>query len=498
MITTYAVSLSSVDRTEADRIALIDLITDWQMEAYPVDVNDDAPTTFTVRTRLASNDPVFRTTITESTAKSSHVSTTTATASLINGVLTFDFRIVTTPRTVKVAPHRMPMVPPHVIKLIRNVLKAVPTFDAERRVADDVSVITTELQGQDIGYLRFVEKRALPLVVEIADIGSNNPPLVARGVGPLVGLVHMVHITTEEALDGYLDASRQSLINPGTVVVHWADNGQEPTILRFREIPPASRGREIEHLVTSIIETAARSIAAPHVPPPPRDIDEDLYEVPSRELSDDARADADTAAHIEQLEAMVNDLQGSLTEAERIIAEQSSRIEMRDDQVNKLVLQKLALESLAGAQPQLEDVTTMAQAMDLAKSKFEFLVFHDRAMESGKKLEGPEPMSILRDLWRLNSVASRWMAGEISGTSLKAVCAEAGLNFASGISENARQKFEEDYLIDWHGEKVRAEAHIKRGKKSHLVRIHVYFDAERQQVVVAYIGRHLRDKGSKS
>ena len=498
MITTYAVSLSSVDRTENDRIALIDLITDWQMEAYPVDVDDDAPSAFSVRTRLASNDPVFRTTITESNAKSSHVSTSTATVSLINGVLTFDFRIVTTPRTVKVAPHRAPMVPAHVIKLVRNVLKAVPTFDAERRVVDEVSTIATELQGQDIGYLRFVEKRALPLVVEIADIGTNNPPFIARGLGPLVGLVHMVHITTQEALDGYLDASRQSLINPGTVIVHWADMGQEPKILRFREIPPASRGREIEQILTSVIETAARSIAAPHVPPPPRNDDEDLYEAPKRESVEESHGDADMAAHIEQLESMVNELQGSLTEAERIIAEQNSRIELRDDQVNKLVLQKLALESLTGVTPQLEDVTTMTQAMDLAKSKFEFLIFHDRAMESGKKLEGPEPMSILRDLWRLNGVASRWMAGEISGTSLKAVCAEAGLNFASGISDNARQKFEEDYLIDWHGEKVRAEAHIKRGKKAHLVRIHVYFDTERQQVVVAYIGRHLRDKGSKS
>lgn len=498
MITTYALSLNSVDRTEADRIALIDLITDWQMDAYPVDVEDDVPTGLSVRTRLASNDPVFRTTITESSAKSSHVTTTTATVSLISGVLTFDFRIVATPRTVKVAPHRTPMVPAHVIKLIRHVLHAVPTFDAERRVADEVSIASTELQGQGIGYLRFVEKRALPLIVEIADFGSNTAPFIARGLGPLVGLAHMVHITTQDALDGYLDASRQTLINPGTVVVHWADMGLEPTILRFREIPPASRGREIEQLLTAVIETAARSIAAPHVPPPPRNDDDDLIEIPTREVTEDATGDADTAAHIEQLESMINELQGSLTEAERIISEQSSRIELRDDQVNKLVLQKLALESLTGVSPQLEDVTTMSQAMDLAKSKFEFLVFHDRAMESGKKLEGPEPMSILRDLWRLNGVASRWMSGEISGTSLKAVCAEAGLNFASGISENARQKFEEDYLIDWHGEKVRAEAHIKRGKKAHLVRIHVYFDTDRQQVVVAYIGRHLRDKGSKS
>ena len=497
MITTYALSLSSVDRTEQDRITLIDLITDWQMDAYPLDDDDTNSRGVSVRTRLASNDPVFRTTITESTANSSHIITTTATVALINEVLTFDIRIVATPRTVKVAPHRPPLVPEHVVRLIRNVLTAVPTFDAERRILESVSPIDTELGGQEIAYFVFAEKRALPVVVEIADFTGKAPPLLARGTGPLAGLVHLVHITNEEALRGYQDVTGQTLIGPGMVVVHWASKA-EPTVLRSAEIPVASRPHEAMRLASLIIETAARSIAAPRVPPPPRDDDEDLYELPVRETSTESADETDVSAHIEQLESMINDLQGSLTDAERIISEQSSRLELRDDQVNKLVLQKLALESIAGVSPDLEDVTTMAQAMELAKSKFEFLVFHERAMESGKKLEGPEPMSILRDLWRLNGVARRWSAGEISGTSLKAVCAEAGLNFAAGISDNARQKFEEDYLIDWHGEKVRAEAHIKRGKKSHLVRIHVYFDAERQQVVVAYIGRHLRDKGSQS
>lgn len=497
MITTYALSLSSVDRTENDRITLIDLITDWQMASYPIDTDDDIAHGISVRTRLATNDPVFRTTITESSPQSSHVTTTTATVSLIRGVLTFDFRIVATPRTVKVAPHRSPMVPEHVVRLIRHVLQAVPTFDAERRIADAVSVIDTDLQGQEIAYFTFVEKRALPVVVEIADFSSPSQPLLARGTGPLVGLVHLVHITNEDGLRGYVDTTKQSLVKPGMVIVHWAGKA-EPTIVRTSELPIASRQHEALRLASLIIETAALSIAAPHVPPPPRDDDEDLYEPAVRETEERMQGDDDLVAHVEQLEAMVNELQGSLTEAERIIAEQTSRIELRDDQVNKLVLQKLALESITGVSPQLEDVTTMEQAMNLAQSKFEFLFFHDRAIESGKKLEGPEPMSVLRDLWRLNGVARRWSAGEISGTSLKAVCAEAGLNFASGISDNARQKFEEDYLIDWHGEKVRAEAHIKRGKKSHLVRIHLYFDADRQQVVVAYIGRHLRDKGSQS
>lgn len=497
MITTYALSLSSVDRTENDRITLIDLITDWQMDAYPLDEDDTDARGISVRTRLSSNDPVFRTTITESASHSSHITTTTATVSLLHEVLTFDIRIVATPRTVKVAPHRAPMVPEHVVRLVRSVLTAVPTFDAERRISDAVSTIDTELGGQEIAYFTFVEKRALPVVVEIADFSGHAPPLLARGTGPLVGLVHLVNITNEDALRGYQDVTGQSLIGPGMVIVHWAGKG-EPTMLRSAEMPVASRPHEAMRLASLIIETAALSIAAPRVPPPPRDDDEDLYEAPVRETTSEVSHDADIAAHIEQLESMVNELQGSLTDAERIITEQSSRLELRDDQVNKLVLQKLALESIAGVSPDLEDVATMSQAMELAKSKFEFLVFHERAMESGKKLEGPEPMSILRDLWRLNGVARRWSAGEISGTSVKAVCAEAGLNFAAGISDNARQKYEEDYLIDWHGEKVRAEAHIKRGKKSHLVRIHVYFDAERQQVVVAYIGRHLRDKGSKS
>jgi hypothetical protein len=73
-----------------------------------------------------------------------------------------------------------------------------------------------------------------------------------------------------------------------------------------------------------------------------------------------------------------------------------------------------------------------------------------------------------------------------------------GLDFVASISDTALKKYEEDYLIEWRGRAVRAEAHLRRGRKTHLVRIHVFFDDETQQVVVAYIGRHLRDKGSAS
>lgn len=496
MITTYAISLSSVDRTENDRIALIDAITDWQTDNYPLSLDVDAPG-LSVRTRLASNDPVFRTTITESNPKSTFVITTTATVSLIEGTLTFDLRVDATPRTTKVVPHLPPMSPPHVFDLVRKALILVPAYDAMRPIVDRVGVVDTEIKGQEIGHFTYVERRNLPVIVEVADFNHRSTPFLAHGLGPLVGLVHMVHITTPAALDGYLDVTGPALIGPGTVVIHWAGK-TEPKIIRTAEIAPAARRSESEHHARIIIQAAASSIAPPRIPPPPRDEEDDLIEAGEREQSFDVQGDDDLLNHVEQLEAMVNEMQGALSEAERIITEQASKLEKREGQVNQLVLRNLSLESLAGTNPEIVTVSTMAEALDLARTKFEFLVFHERALESGRKLEGPEPMAILHDLWRLNGVARRWAAGEISGSSLKMVCAEAGLNFAPAISDTAKQKYEEDYLIDWNGRTVRAEAHIKRGKRAHLVRIHVYFDESTQQVVVAYIGRHLRDKRSAS
>ena len=39
MITTFATTLSPIDSSEKERLTLIDLVTDWQMEHYPLDEN---------------------------------------------------------------------------------------------------------------------------------------------------------------------------------------------------------------------------------------------------------------------------------------------------------------------------------------------------------------------------------------------------------------------------------------------------------------------------
>ena len=101
---------------------------------------------------------------------------------------------------------------------------------------------------------------------------------------------------------------------------------------------------------------------------------------------------------------------------------------------------------------------------------------------------------MLQDLARLNDVARAWMSGDLNRTSFQLACRNVGLDYAPTISDTARQKYEEDYLISLDGRTVRAEAHLRRGRKTHLFRIHIYLDEERQRVVVAYIGKHLRGK----
>ena len=494
MITTYALSLSTVDCHEEQRIALIDVVSDWMLRHYPLDAR--GPGTSVRVTRESSDDPVFRMMITESGAASTHVETLTINVVLLSGVLTFDIRIVSTPTTSKVVPYKPKSVPPRVAQLVREVLTTVPTEDANQFITDSVHLANTELDGQNIAAFIDAPSRRLPVIVEIGDYERQSRDLFTIGAGPLVGLAHIFHISSAEALRGFESLSRYSLVGPGCVIVQWAGK-TEPEIVHIRELPSSSVSREFDRIVRLILDTAARSIASPRVPPPPR-TEYDIIDPLSRSLSDGGGFNEDQAIRIEQLEASVNELEASMADADRLMAELRDQLEKKGGQVDELILRNVSLEIQAGQTPKVLAVPSMTEALRLAKENCPFLVFHERAIESGSGLEGPEPVSVLQDLVRLNEVARAWMSGEISGTSIKLACRQMGLDFVASISDTARQKYEEDYLIEWRGRAVRAEAHLRRGRKTHLVRIHVFFDDETQQVVVAYIGRHLRDKGSAS
>ena len=150
MITTYAVSFTTVDCGEADRIALIDLVTDWQMAHHPFGGDDDSRPGSSMRVREGDDDPVFRLSVTQSSAGGTHVDTTTATVWLIDGVLGFDLRVVSSPRASKVVPYTPAVVDAHVARLVRDVLDAVPTYDADYRISPAVRTASSDLEGQEL------------------------------------------------------------------------------------------------------------------------------------------------------------------------------------------------------------------------------------------------------------------------------------------------------------------------------------------------------------
>ncbi len=493
MITTYALSLATRDCDNSHRMALIDVVDDWLVDHYPID--SYGPGT-TVRTRHSSDDPVFRLTITESAPGSTHVETLTISVVLLEDVLTFDVRIVSTPSTAKVAPYRAALLPKRVVALVRSALRVVPSEDANRYITDAATLVDTELGGQEVAAFILAPSRRHPAIVEIIDYERPTPPLVAIGAGPLIGLVHVFQITNATALKGFTELAGYSLVGPGCIIVQWAGK-TEPDITRLRELPAAYEIREQQRIIRLVIDTAARSVAAPRVPPPPRR-DFDIIDLPIRELPNEETEIEEQALHIEQLESSIDELEAALADADRLLSELRTQLERKGGQLDELILRNVSLETQAGNTAQVQAVPSMTEALRLARLHCPFLVFHDRAIESGEGLEGPEPGSVLQDLVRLNAVARAWMSGEITGTSIKLACRQMGLDFVPAISVTARQKYEEDYFIDWRGRTVRAEAHLRRGRKTHLVRIYLYFDDETQQVVVAYIGRHLRDKGSAS
>ncbi|MSZ96739.1 MAG: hypothetical protein F2579_04765, partial [Actinobacteria bacterium] len=160
MITTYALSLSTVDCTEADRIALIDVVSDWLVDHYPL---DSYPPGTTVRTRESSDDPVFRLTITESAPGSTHVETLTISVVLLADVLTFDVRIVSTPSASKVVPYTPPLLPLRVVQLVKTALHTVPSEDANRYITDAATIASTELDGQEAAAFILAPGRRLPV-----------------------------------------------------------------------------------------------------------------------------------------------------------------------------------------------------------------------------------------------------------------------------------------------------------------------------------------------
>ena len=99
---------------------------------------------------------------------------------------------------------------------------------------------------------------------------------------------------------------------------------------------------------------------------------------------------------------------------------------------------------------------------------------------------------ILNALFHLDQIAANLKTGKVLKNNFIFECNQQLSNFAASISDEAEHRYAQDYAIEWKGENVLAKPHIRCGD----ARIHFYHDTKTNEIVIAYVGRHLRDKST--
>ena len=134
----------------------------------------------------------------------------------------------------------------------------------------------------------------------------------------------------------------------------------------------------------------------------------------------------------------------------------------------------------------------VADAVAYAHKNLVNLVFHNRAIESANNSHLMNGRRVYSNLVELNNLAARLQRGDFAPNVFNIYCNQQLSNFAASISDEAENRYAQDYAIEWKGVNVLAKPHIRCGD----ARIHFYHDTTTNEIVIAYVGRHLRDKST--
>jgi predicted nucleic acid-binding Zn-ribbon protein len=244
--------------------------------------------------------------------------------------------------------------------------------------------------------------------------------------------------------------------------------GERERLIAERDRAEA-RAVEMERRVAEL-ESAASAAA----PPPPDS------EAIAREL----------AAAREEILRLHDELDAARAESERdrkAIAELSA-LARRPDEAP-------AAEAVEEDEPQ-----TVLEAVERAAAEAKHLRFAPRAFETAEDSPFRRPGLILDTLRRLDELAGRYAEGDM-GKSLSQAATDVGITqWKSGVSELARTRWRDEYLVTIDGQEVELGPHIGLGSGSgagFVARIYLHVadggDGLPRGITVGVVGRHLPD-----
>lgn len=496
----YCVRLEGPTWPSAQQTKLRELVETWLEAEHPFD--DRGPG---VSIRLDAENPEqwWRYTIDESLNGGAIVSTTITILNL-DKRSTFEVRTSVIPGGSRVTPLSIKVSVKTKRALLARVVETVTLYDAGMKIGTKAAVITEPSGAEAIAAFFEAPSRSLPIVIETMLSFESSVFEAHVLASELAGLAHVVQIVGSASRSAFNEFHGRDVLPQQGLVILWPDHTNNSIVGNGMLAGAGVNDRNyVRQSVTDIASDSLAPLRAPRFRrrAVEQEVETRVVEAEKKEL--DTLGDPETVSWVEyrsaldgwqETEERVGELEQALAEADRIVAEKQQLLEKGDQVVDQLVLQNTELAIRLGRSPSGLVATSAIDAVRQAKSMCENLVFHEQALRSAEQIQGIDANRLLQDLVRLNIVAGDWQTGRISNSSLTISCRSFGLNYAAGIGEVAENKYGEDYSFTWRGRTEYAVAHIRNGRGVHLYRVHVFFDDDSHQVVVAYIGRHLRGK----
>ena len=484
---TYAVTLSTKRWTNETMQHCVEAITAW----LPKD-HDRLPANLRVRVRPLGDDDVFRAEMQNTYAAG--VDSILITMAALSGQLVFDLRERFVPASNAVVPQRKAMLPPRrVLELVSKMTQLLEVYDAERRVDGHIRAVASELDGQALAAdYRDAPARRLPIIAEFVNGRDPAQTLTGQVAADLVGIAVVAHLHDERALQAFNDYCGSPVLSTNYITVLWP-RGVQPFTLHTSQ--PSK-----DQILGPILDAAANQ-PEPMVPvlarPTPRTAE------PARRMDSATPTNAEMERvqqlldeqrmHIDAQDELIEKIETEREELEEALDERDQTISLQQERLDELILNKTELEAYLVRVAPSASMPRVLDAVYRAAKECKHLEFARSAYDTANDLEGPVPFTVFSILRSLDQAVGEWRADRIPVAGLRSYLRQLRVDFVPDISENAKQKYADDYTITHEGRKILLGPHVRSGRRRNLLRIYLHIDEATKSMLVGKVTRHLED-----
>ena len=472
MITTYGFSIATPNKDL--RQAAIDAVFRWLDEVHP---HEKRTNSTPVNIRHSPNDAIFRVDVLEQDSKQAAARGTTVTLITSKDELYFDLRRTLRPTKSALLPRRTIDRPePRLNKLILEIVKLFKVRDAEKIIDAEITIANDQLSGQSLAAFAEAPSRRLPILIEVI-VGKPAAITSSATAKQLAGIAHLAHVSSHVADEAFTNLYGAKAIGSGWITIIWP-RGAAPE--KFHQ-------QDDEEVVNQLIAASVGSLATLVLSQSRKIVQvEKTQQVPKTAMPS-------PQSGLQQENIDLNNTVKELLEENASLLENATLTDMLSAQ--KTEERDRAYSQLATFLMMEDDksyLDRVSDAVAFAQKNLPNIIFHQRAISAANESHLMNGRRIYSNLVELNNLAARLQRGDFAPNVFNIYCNQQLSNFAASISDQAEHRYAQDYAIEWKGENVLAKPHIRCGD----ARIHFYHDIKTNEIVIAYVGRHLRDKST--